>query len=48
MTREEIMKELKAVKEDIIYEECSDRGYNFAKVRKLNERKAELERMLNQ
>lgn len=46
MTKEMLTKELNEVKDRIMYEECADLHYNFAKVRKLKERKAELEKAL--
>lgn len=46
MTKEMLTKELKKVTEEIIYEEMADLHYNFAKVAKLNAKKAELEKAL--
>ncbi len=46
MTREELLKALQNVKEDIMYEECADLHYNFAKVKKLEEEKRRLEELL--
>ena len=46
MTRTELTKELKKVTEEIIREEMVDLHYNFEKVRKLEAKKAELEKAL--
>ena len=46
MTKEMLTKELKKVREAIIYEEMADLHYNFAKVAKLQAKKAELEKEL--
>ena len=46
MTKEELIKEIEKIEEEIFLEEMVDLGYNFAKVRKLKNRKHELEEML--
>ena len=46
MTKEMLTKELKKVREAIIYEEMADLHYNFRKVDELKAKKAELEKEL--
>jgi len=46
MKKEELLKALQNVKEDIMYEECADLHYNFTKVEKLKEEKRRLEELL--
>ncbi len=46
MTKEELLKALQNVKENIMYEECADLHYNFARVEKLREEKRHLEELL--
>ncbi len=42
MTREEIINKINWVKDEIMYEECADLHYNFARVRELEKELAEL------
>ncbi len=46
MTREELIERIEKIDEEIFLEEMVDLGYNFAKVRELKSKKAELEKEL--